>query len=195
MKYCIYVWAGALLVTGGFFVSTQLVTADEHCDLDGDLGCDAESDAVPLNTVFPTYDESVGTFPGNQAEAVQSNTTGSKVQSNTTGSKVQSNTTGSKVQSNTTDPSGKSNSLFDPLGGKTIEGIFQAILDILMVFAIPIVVFFIVFAGFKYVTAQGNETKLAEATQALTYAVIGGLIVLGANVLLAIITNTIDVFK
>lgn len=84
--------------------------------------------------------------------------------------------------------------LSDPVQ-KTIPQIFEAILDIIMVFAIPIIVFFIVWAGFLYVTATGNPEKIKKAHNALLYALIGGLIVLGANVILAVITNTINVFK
>ena len=43
--------------------------------------------------------------------------------------------------------------LFDPID-KSIEDIFLAILDIILVFAIPIILFFIIWAGFLYVTAQ-----------------------------------------
>lgn len=85
--------------------------------------------------------------------------------------------------------------LFDPTGGKTIENIFQAILDIIMVFAIPIIVFFMIWAGFLYVTATGNPDKISKANNALMYAIIGGVIVLGANVLLEVITTTIELFK
>ncbi|MDC1205656.1 pilin [Candidatus Pacebacteria bacterium] len=85
--------------------------------------------------------------------------------------------------------------VLDPLGGKTVEAIFNAVLDIIMVFAIPIILFFIVFAGFQYVTAGGNETKIEQATKALTYAVLGGIIVLGARVLLTVITSTINLLK
>ena len=83
--------------------------------------------------------------------------------------------------------------IFDPVQ-KTIPEIFRAILDIIMVFAIPIILFFIVWAGFLYVKATGNPTKIEAAHKALLYALIGGLIVLGANIILAVITNTINVF-
>lgn len=86
-----------------------------------------------------------------------------------------------------------SGGLFDPIC-KSVKDIFLAILDIIMVFAVPIVLFFIVWAGFLYVTARGNEAQLEKATRALTYAVVGGLLVLGAKVLLEVITNTIEVF-
>lgn len=83
---------------------------------------------------------------------------------------------------------------FNPLGESSLYGIANAILDILMVFAVPIILFFIVWAGFLYVTAGGKEDQITKATKALMYAVIGGVIILGAKVLLEVITNTVNVF-
>ena len=85
--------------------------------------------------------------------------------------------------------------LFDPLGGKSLEDIFRSILDIIMVFAVPIILFFIVWAGFLYVTAGGKQEQVTKASRALLYAVIGGVLVLGAKVLLEVITNTIKLFS
>lgn len=82
----------------------------------------------------------------------------------------------------------------NPLEGSGIEsivGFFQAILDILIIFAVPLVVFFIIYAGFQYVTARGNVEKIKAAHNALLYALIGGLIIIGANVILAVIANTV----
>jgi hypothetical protein len=74
----------------------------------------------------------------------------------------------------------------------TIPAFFSVLIDILLVFAIPFIVFFIIYAGFLYVTAQGNAEKIKTAHNALLYALIGGMLILGANVLLDIITNTVD---
>ncbi len=73
----------------------------------------------------------------------------------------------------------------------SIPDFFKAVIDILLVFAIPFVVFFIIWAGFLYVTARGNPTKIQQAHSALLYALVGGLLILGANLLLDIITNTV----
>lgn len=82
----------------------------------------------------------------------------------------------------------------NPLGNETtIYDIANALLGILMVFAVPIILFFIVWAGFLYVTAGGDQAQITKATKALMYAIIGGVIVLGAQVLLAVITNTVNV--
>ena len=54
-----------------------------------------------------------------------------------------------------------------------------------------IVVIMIIYAGFMYVTAAGNETKVKNAHTALLYAVIGAAILLGARVLAGVIKATI----
>lgn len=84
--------------------------------------------------------------------------------------------------------------LINPLGNQSLIGFFESILDVIMIFAVPIIVFFIIYAGFLYVTAQGNESKVSTAHMALLYAVIGGVIILGARVILAVISGTIQSF-
>lgn len=84
--------------------------------------------------------------------------------------------------------------LDNPLQSDSLIGFFQAILDVLLIFAVPIIVFFIIFAGFKYVMARGNPGEIATANKALLYAVIGGVLILGAEVLLAVIEGTIAAF-
>jgi len=84
--------------------------------------------------------------------------------------------------------------LANPLNVTSIEGLLVAILNIIVVLMIPIIVFFIIMAGFKYVTARGNATQIQEATMALTYAIIGGVLVLGASAIAALIKSTVEAF-
>lgn len=85
--------------------------------------------------------------------------------------------------------------LTNPLGNITLQGFFLKIIEILIIFAVPIIVFFIILAGFKYVTARGNMAKIGEATQALTWAIVGGVLVLGAEALLYIIQGTVNAIR
>jgi hypothetical protein len=55
------------------------------------------------------------------------------------------------------------------------EDLVVAILRIFITIATPIIVLFIIYAGFKYVTAQGNAQQVQEATRALTYAIVGAV--------------------
>ncbi len=84
--------------------------------------------------------------------------------------------------------------LENPLNSKTITELLDSILDVIMVFAIPLIVFFIIYAGFQYVMAQGSADKIQNANKALLYAVIGGLIILGAKVILEVLKGTVAVF-
>lgn len=82
--------------------------------------------------------------------------------------------------------------LGNPLASNTIEGFLLQIIDILLIFALPIIVFFIMYAGFLYVTARGDVEQIKKARTALTWSVVGGVIVLGAKVLIEVIKGTIN---
>ena len=82
----------------------------------------------------------------------------------------------------------------NPLTFDTITGMFQAILNVLVIVSIPIVVLFIILAGFHYVTAQGNPEKIKDASKALMYGIIGGVVILGASAILSIIEETVKAF-
>jgi len=86
---------------------------------------------------------------------------------------------------------GKS-SLTNPLKSKTLTGFLQSILDVILIFAVPIIVLFIIYGGFQLVTARGNQTKLQSARATLTWAIVGGVIVLAANLILDVITSTVN---
>jgi hypothetical protein len=82
----------------------------------------------------------------------------------------------------------------NPIKADNIIELFETIIDIVLVFAVPIIVFFIIYAGFMYVTARGNESKISQAHMALLYALIGGVLILGAKVLIAVISGTVETF-
>ena len=88
----------------------------------------------------------------------------------------------------------RAQSIENPLNVDTIGDFLEAILVIVMVLAVPVIIFFIVYAGFLYVTARGNSEQVKKATSAFTYAIIGGLIVLGALVLVTVIQNLVRAF-
>lgn len=85
--------------------------------------------------------------------------------------------------------------LANPLGeGTTITDFLNTILNVVLIFAVPIIVFFIILSGFQYVMARGNPDKIGRASQALLYALVGGVLIIGAKVLLEVIKGTIDAF-
>lgn len=90
--------------------------------------------------------------------------------------------------------SGLSFSFENPIKFDSLEDLITAIIRIIIVIAVPIVVLFIILAGFKYVTAQGNPTKIQDASRSLTYAIIGGVLILGAFVIAQIIGGFVKSF-
>jgi hypothetical protein len=50
----------------------------------------------------------------------------------------------------------------------------------------------IIYSGFLYVMARGSEEQVTKATRALTYAVLGGLIILGAELILQVVQGTVS---
>jgi hypothetical protein len=86
-------------------------------------------------------------------------------------------------------------SLANPLQVNTLEELLVAILNIIMVLMVPVIVFFIIYAGFLYVTARGNAEQVKKATTALTYAVIGAVLILGSVAISQIVKNTVEEFQ
>ncbi len=84
--------------------------------------------------------------------------------------------------------------LENPLAFTDLTDLFEAILEVVIVLATPVIIFFVIYAGFLYVTARGNAEQVQQATRALLYAVIGGVIVLGAFAMMTIIGNLVGAF-
>ncbi len=82
----------------------------------------------------------------------------------------------------------------NPLSFTSITDMIVAILNIVIIISTPIVVFFLIYAGFMYVTAQGNPEKLKVASSALLYGIIGGVIILAAIPILTIVKNLVSSF-
>lgn len=96
-------------------------------------------------------------------------------------------TTGSGGVSTTT-----GSTLTNPLKFTSITCLILAIIDVVLIFLIPVIVLYIMYAGFLFVKAQGNPGGLAEAKKALIAALIGGVIVLGARTILSVLEGTIS---
>ncbi len=54
-----------------------------------------------------------------------------------------------------------------------------------------LIVLMIIFAGFQFVIAQGNPTKIEDAKKTLFFAIIGSAILLGSWAIAEIIKNTV----
>lgn len=81
--------------------------------------------------------------------------------------------------------------LCNPLGGiSNINQFIETALEIILTIGVPVIAFFIIWAGFNFVTANGNEAKLKTAKAQLYGAVIGAAFILGAWVIATAIGAT-----
>ena len=79
---------------------------------------------------------------------------------------------------------------------KNIPDLIRIIInDIVLPIGGVIAVLMIIYAGYLFVTARGNEKKITDAKQALLYACIGAAILLGAWVISEAIEKTIGQLK
>ena len=82
----------------------------------------------------------------------------------------------------------------NPLKDKsgTLVSLLNVIInDVIMPIAAVFVVVWIIYAGFKYVIAQGNPKKIEEAHHTLLWALIGAGILLGAAGISKIVETTV----
>lgn len=76
-----------------------------------------------------------------------------------------------------------------------VDGIPQFIseaLKVMVMVALPIISLFIVYSGFLFVFAQGNQEQLAKAKTNFLYVIIGSIFILGAWVFASLIGGTIS---
>lgn len=124
------------------------------------------------------------------AQGTQSNGTGGSTQSGGTSGGTQSRGTGGGTQRPQTGQSGFANPL-GPQGG-TLQTFLYALLDkVVIPIGAIVVMFSIILAGFKYITAQGDPKAIAAAHQQLTWTAIGAAVLLGAKAISMVIENTV----
>lgn len=92
---------------------------------------------------------------------------------------------------NPTQPSGKLPNPFK-YGDSLYTLLEKVITDILLPIGGVLATLAFIYAGFKYVMAQGSQTKIAEAHRTLLYAAIGTAVLMGAWTIAKVIQNTLN---
>jgi hypothetical protein len=96
----------------------------------------------------------------------------------------------------TTQAAAPTGGLTNPLNKiETLPQFLNAILDAVVNLGTIILILALVYVGFQFVVAQGNEEKLKSARSALMWTVIGGLVLLGAKSLGLVIQGTVESLK
>ena len=85
--------------------------------------------------------------------------------------------------------------LKNPLAGADIHDIptlIERILEIAITIGVPVVVLMLIYTGFLFVTARGNEQRLTDAKNKLKWVLVGAAVLLGAWVIASAIQATVD---
>lgn len=90
-----------------------------------------------------------------------------------------------------TPASGDTKTLDNPLGVNSFCGLVIKLVQAVTVIGIPVAVLFIVWAGLKFVLAQGNSGELAKAKTNFYYVIIGIAIFVGATLIANVVVNTL----
>jgi hypothetical protein len=77
------------------------------------------------------------------------------------------------------------------MGVTDIPSLLLAIVDLVFLIAMPIIVLFVIYAGYLFLTAGDNESKVSKAKFTLMWCLIGVAILLGAKVIAKAIETTI----
>ena len=104
-----------------------------------------------------------------------------------------SGNTGNSGASATGNTRGSGPKIENPLGQTgSLSTLVAKILHLVFEIGAIVVVFFIIYAGFKMVIAQGEPKAITDAKNMLLYTVIGAVILLGAETISQVISNTVQ---
>ncbi len=102
--------------------------------------------------------------------------------------------------SNSSTESGKSFKLSfkidNPIKATNLQELIERLLKLVYLIGVPIIVCFLLWAGFLFIEARGDSTKLKKARQNLLNVVIGTVLFLGAYTIAKVVIATIkDIFN
>lgn len=80
----------------------------------------------------------------------------------------------------------------NPLGSNDLDSLLLKIMDIVTKVGSIVVVFFIIYSGYKFVSAGESDDDRTKAKEIFYATVIGAAILLGANLIANIIVTTVE---
>jgi hypothetical protein len=81
--------------------------------------------------------------------------------------------------------------LQNPTTFNNIQSFIAAFLQAIVEISLPILTLFIVYSGFMFIMARGNENKLTAAKNNFLYVILGTLLIIGAWSLALLIGSTV----
>ena len=79
-----------------------------------------------------------------------------------------------------------------PVPCDTLSQCLLLIIDVVILFSVPIVTLAIVYCGFLFVTSGGNVEKIKKAKHILFWAIVGMLVLFGADVIASVVVDTVS---
>ncbi len=80
----------------------------------------------------------------------------------------------------------------NPIKAKSLSELFDNIVSVCIELGTILSVLGIIYGGFQYVTAQGNEEKLSQAQKTVTWALVGTAVLLGARTIMVAVRSTVE---
>jgi len=79
-----------------------------------------------------------------------------------------------------------------PITQPSLAALLISVIRVIIMIAVPIVVVAIVYSGFLFVTAGGNEQKITQAKQIIFWSLVGAFVLFGAEMIAEIVCNTVE---
>jgi heme/copper-type cytochrome/quinol oxidase subunit 2 len=77
-------------------------------------------------------------------------------------------------------------------GNNSVQALLTKIMGLVATVGAIVVVFFVIYSGYKFVTARGNPKELEDAKKIFFATIIGGAILLGAEVIGKVVVTTVN---
>ena len=82
-----------------------------------------------------------------------------------------------------------------PIGAENLAQIITKITEVVLQVGVIVVVLALVYSGYLFIAARGNEDKISDAKRTFLWTVVGAIVLLGAQTLAAVICNTAKEFN
>lgn len=86
-------------------------------------------------------------------------------------------------------------SVQNPIKANSIQDLIFQLADIVLTIAVPVSILLLIYSGFLFVKARGNESEITEAKDTFKWTIIGIAVLFGARFLSEIIRGTINQLK
>jgi uncharacterized membrane protein (DUF441 family) len=84
-----------------------------------------------------------------------------------------------------------SDKISNPIKATSLSSFFDSIVSVAIQLGTIVSVLGIMYGGFQYVSAQGDEEKIGKARNTITWALVGTAVLLGARTIMAVVNDTV----